>query len=117
MRSSGITFLIVGVAAALVASSCSRSGGSLGTAPAQEKGSLVATKDRDKVIGSLKWTVTEVASGKVLSSGDRKIHLGDVSVDVRNSVGHTIYGKQIPLGGGFFLCNWPIVSDGQLVAD
>lgn len=56
-------------------------------------------KDADKVIGFLKWTVTEVASGKVLAEGEKKVRLKDVAVS-RSPIG---YDESIALGNHFFL--------------
>ena len=84
---------------------CSGSALSTPARASQTETKLIATKDRNAVIGKLKWSVKEVATGKVLASGNRQIRLKDVTVFVRGSIGGgASYDKYISLGSGFALC-------------
>jgi len=73
---------------------------------------LVPTRNLDKVIGTLKWSVKEVSSGKVLSKGNKTIRLRDVVIGVQSNAvvglpktsGSVSYSAYISLGGHFMLC-------------
>jgi hypothetical protein len=63
----------------------------------KEKPSTVGT-EKENVIGSLKWEITETATGKILGGGQQEIQLKEVAFKVGEG---TL--KQIPLGNHFVL--------------
>ena len=57
--------------------------------------------DSNKVIGHLKWSITDTASGQVIGQGERDVKVGEVKLEVKDSQMGKLSNLQFPLSDHF----------------
>jgi hypothetical protein len=72
----------------------------VGVWAAQAKGKAHA-KPGDKVVGHLKWEITDTKTGKVIGKGDRKVKRADITIAEVGGAGERLDKEQIQLGNHF----------------